>query len=323
MIFKTIIIKVIGRSIYLEGYNVFINKIILSVEEKLGKGYEVKTERILKNNSFAYQSLLICKEDMENDNCRISPAIRMDNWYELYKEGFCIEHIVDEILNIYNKGMEDAKSIKGLCETGDNVASHIFFKLVNAGQNVEILDNSPHIIFEDLAVTFHYMCSNDGRMLQSFRVTKKIAAEWSMSTKDLMGYAMKNAPVLFPEKFMNLQSVVNNMCNEKMEFESEIYASGEEEIPMYVLTNESGFNGASVILYSKFLDKLAERYNSNLYILPSSIHEVILIPQSEHNDSESLKELVREVNENHVDVIERLSNNIYLYDISDKTIRMC
>lgn len=315
------LIIILGRGIKLEEYNVFINKIIIGVEEKLGKGYEVKTERILKNNSCEYQSLLICNVGSGNEECRVSPAIRMDCWYDLYKEGFCMERIIDEILAAYDKGIKEAETIKGMCCDGENIASHIFFKVINASRNTEILNNSPHVLFEDLAVTFHYMCSNDGSMLQSFRVTEKIAKEWGMSADDLMGYAMKNAPVMFPEKFMNMESVVNDLCMVRGESECDD-SSSKIEIPMYVLTNESGFNGASAILYSKNLEKLAERYNSNLYILPSSIHEVILLPQCEYDDIKGLRELVKEVNENHVELIERLSDNVYLYNAKKKKIQI-
>ena len=166
------------------------------------------------------------------------------------------------------------------------------------------------------------MCSNDGTMLQSFRITDSIASDWGLDRDELYDFAVKNTPVLFPEKFMALKSILLNMNKGESIFEEEVESVSGIDIPMYVLTNETGFNGASVILYSSYMRKLAERFECSLYILPSSIHEVILIPASCGVDCGKLRELVEDVNVKHVDAAERLSDNVYIYSLDEDSIHI-
>lgn len=306
----------------MKDYNTFLDEVVRGIEERLGDRYKVRVERILRNNACEYQSIVINEQNDNTSDCKISPAIHMDYWYDKYIDGIDIENIVSEVIEIYEVGKNETKGVGQLADAKNNVASHIYFRIVNAAQNVELLTGSPHVRIEDLAVTFHYMCSNDGTLLQSFRITDKIAAEWELTREELYDFAVKNTPVLFPEKFMAMKSILLNMDKCETVFEDEVESVCDLDIPMYVLTNETGFNGASVILYSSYIRKLAERFESSLYILPSSIHEVILIPASCGVDCGKLRELVEEVNVKHVDAAERLSDNVYIYSLDEDSIRI-
>lgn len=101
----------------------------------------------------------------------------------------------------------------------------------------------------------------------------------------------------------------------------EMFLNFEEEIPMYVITNDKGVNGATSILYKDELQKLSDKTNSDLYILPSSIHEVIAIPASMGEPNE-LAKMVKEVNFNEVQLDERLSNQVYHYNKKTKELTL-
>lgn len=306
----------------MKDFNNFLDEVVHGIKDRLGERYKVRVERILKNNSCAYQGILISSPDDSIHDCEVSPAIHMDYWYDMYNNGMEIEEIMNEVIELYEVGKSEAKGVELLSDAKNNVASHIFFRIVNAAGNIELLTSSPHVRIEDLAVTFHYMCSNDGAMMQSFRITDKIAADWELTRDELYDYAVKNTPVLFPEKFLSLKSILLNLDKGSTVFENEVASAADEDIPMFVLTNETGFNGATVILYSSYIKKLAQWYDCRLYILPSSIHEVILIPESCGVDSAQLKGLVEDVNRKHVDVAERLSDNIYVYSPEDDSIHL-
>ena len=89
------------------------------------------------------------------------------------------------------------------------------------------------------------------------------------------------------------------------------------EIPpeqtMWVISNEKGINGAASMLYENELHELAESLESDLYILPSSVHEVIAV-SSDMGSPEMLAQMVVEVNMQEVSLDERLSNQVYHYD---------
>jgi len=304
-------------------FNDFLGDVINIIKERLGEEYTVNTEKILKNNECEFVSILIDRDDNDAKVGKVTPAIYMEQWYELYCDGCSIEDVVTEIIGVYEASLEDVKGFESINEDKENIASHIFFRIINAGNNKRLLEESPHVIFEDLAMTFHYMCSNDGKMLQSFRITNSLAESWKLKKQELYSYAMMNTPILFPEKFMSLKSIILKHNEEMVTFDEEVEYGIDNEIPMYVLTNETGFNGASAMLYSSYIKKMAEKFGCDIYILPSSIHEVILLPINKGMEVEELENLVKEVNENHVEPIERLSDNVYVYSRENDNIIMC
>ena len=107
------------------------------------------------------------------------------------------------------------------------------------------------------------------------------------------------------------EDVMGNIC-----------PKSEDEVMMYVITNEQGINGATVMLYQEEFQQLAAKLGGKLYILPSSIHELILIPFEEDVDEVKLAQLVQEVNQNQVPLEEVLSNHIYLYDSETRTFEV-
>jgi len=304
-------------------FNEFLDEVVKDINYRLGSDYNINIERILKNNACEFVSILIDRHQDEEKGAKVTPAIYMEKWYEMYCEGYLMDDIVQEIIGVYEASLEEIKGFEEIKSDKENIASHIFFRVINADANKSILSQSPHVLFEDLAITFHYMCSNDGKMLQSFRITDTIAMSWNIDKQELYDYAMMNTPVLFPEKFMSLKNIVLEHNHEIASFEEEVDEVIDYDIPMYVLTNETGFNGASAMLYSVYLRRLAEKFESDIYVLPSSIHEVILLPDKGKMSVLELGSLVKEVNEKHVEATERLSDNVYRYSREQDDIVMC
>lgn len=88
----------------------------------------------------------------------------------------------------------------------------------------------------------------------------------------------------------------------------------EQKIGVYMLTNDTGINGAFCLLYDDVIKNFAKEQNWNVYILPSSVHELMLVPEQEDTALEFLAELVVEANQTAVGLIDLLSDNIYYYD---------
>ena len=88
----------------------------------------------------------------------------------------------------------------------------------------------------------------------------------------------------------------------------------EDAVEMYVLTNKQKMNGASCILYEHILNDFANQKNKDIYILPSSVHEVILVPVAEDIDRTELSRMVRDVNRNELEEGDVLSDRVYYYD---------
>lgn len=133
---------------------------------------------------------------------------------------------------------------------------------------------------------------------------------WGISKDQMMKDARENTEKIFPPVMRKIQSVLP------------IHII-EEEIPLFVMSNGDYMNGASVILYKDVLRDFAKYMEHDLYILPSSIHEVILLLDDEYvQSSEELREMVRETNRMVVDQEEVLSDHIYHYDREKDEIRI-
>ena len=195
------------------------------------------------------------------------------------------------------------------------------FKLINYEQNKNLLQKIPHIKILDLAIIFNCLVDADETGNATILIYNQHLSLWNITKDDLYHLAMKNTPALLTYELRDMSDVLIELmagvpCNSmKEEF--------EYMVPMYVLSNKSKLNGSGCIFYHNLLHNLCEKLECDLYILPSSIHEVILLLDDEYvQSSEELREMVRETNRMVVDQEEVLSDHIYHYDREKDEIRI-
>ncbi len=99
-----------------------------------------------------------------------------------------------------------------------------------------------------------------------------------------------------------------------------ITVQGEDDLPMYVLTNKEKRFGATAMLYSERMKELAERFGCDPLILPSSVHEVLLLPDDHCQEYTFYRQMVSEVNRTQVEAEEVLSYNLYRYSRTNAEI---
>ena len=139
---------------------------------------------------------------------------------------------------------------------------------------------------------------------------------WGITKEKLCEAARKNTPELFPPEFAGMEEILGEAFRER---------EGEEEdrLPMYVLTNRERRFGAVNILYDGVLAEIAEKLQDDLYILPSSVHECIIVPRCVSSSQEELEEMVRSINCTQVLPEEVLSDHVYCYERGEHRLRMC
>lgn len=94
--------------------------------------------------------------------------------------------------------------------------------------------------------------------------------------------------------------------------------TNEEKIDMIVVSNELGINGAAVVLYDGVMEQIANEYDSDLYLLPSSIHEMIVVPCGDEDLYNTFSSMVNSINQGYVDEDEVLSDRVYIYRKEEK-----
>ena len=247
------------------------------------------------------------------DKCKkFSPIVYINDMYEKYLSGVELEKILTDIGDIMEKEYEQTPVIsveRLMKDAGENIV----FQLVNTEQNTSLLERLPHRTFMDLSIIYRLIVSADKDGMSSVKISNEIAAKLEMNEEQLFKCAAENTRRLFPPVIRSMNDIMKELFA-RDGMPQEIAEMMIAEItPMWVISNEKGINGAASMLYEDKLHELAETLGSDLYILPSSIHEVIAI-SSDMGSPEMLAQIVSEVNMQKVSLNERLSNQVYHYD---------
>lgn len=186
----------------------------------------------------------------------------------------------------------------------------IIFRFINTEYYEEFLNYVPHREFHDLSIVY-YELGQDKR--RATLITNQAADEQDLSEQELYELAMKNTKEWSSPTVKKMSALLK-------EFDEEIKDESPEEQEIYIITNEYNQFGAVSILYEDTLDKVAQIAGTDLYLLPSSEHEFLAITVNGQWPLDELQRLVYHVNMTQVDPKERLSNQVYHYDMTTKEI---
>lgn len=249
-----------------------------------------------------------------NGEKAVSPTIYINDMYDHYT--LCndlqeaIQSGADRMVEAFKKCPE-VPAI-GFAEAKDNIV----FQLVNTEQNREMLAEVPHREFQDLSIIYRWVVKVDAEGIQSTVVKNGLAEQFGVNEEQLFKLAAENTRRIFPPCIKSMNEVLLEMF-EKDGMPREIAEMMLGEMPagrmMYVISNDRGINGAISMLYEDKLHSLAMELENDLYILPSSVHEVIAV-SVDMGEPYELAQMVSEINMDQVALEERLSNQVYHYD---------
>ncbi|MCR5272248.1 MAG: DUF5688 family protein [Lachnospiraceae bacterium] len=299
-------------------YEEFKNKLVCDVSERLDSSINVTLKQITKNNGTKFDALLICEEGRN-----IAPTIYIQSFFEEYQKDLDMENTVNQILDIYRTSMPNANMNIDVFVSYEKCKDLIVYKVINQKDNEELLQSIPHYDFLDLSVVYEIMAD---KFLQSVTNTYKhencegyvlissyMLNMWNITEEELREQAIKNTPLLRPHSFRNILEVLGIPAFEDTE---------DDKPKMYILTNKSGIHGASAMLYSNVLRDISDELQSNLFIIPSSIHEIIIISENENIDSDDMNSFISYVNSTNLEPEEILSDHMYYYNRSTNRIVM-
>lgn len=282
--------------------------------EKYGRDVKIDIHETVKNNGAIYNAVAIMEKE-----CNISPNVRLDDFYQNFLQGSSMEEIVKEIIEIYEAGKREKIDISFFTDFSE-AKHHILFKVIGYDKNKSRLQKIPHIKFLDLALTFYFYMN-----LQEFptgnasiQIENEHLKLWKVDEGTLFDLAMKNTIEQMPIRFSSVYDVILNMMSREgicMNKNNEEEFRGQSmDAPMYVLSNRKNYFGASVIYYPGVLQKISRQMNKDLIVLPSSIHEVILIPVNGNENYEEINRMISDINREEVAGEEVLSEHLYYYD---------
>ncbi|MDD2960212.1 MAG: DUF5688 family protein [Lachnospiraceae bacterium] len=301
-------------------YEEFLEQVKVRIKKKIGKEVRICIYPVIKNNSIVLDGLSIL-QDGEN----ISPAIYLNAFYREYTSGESLEHIIDKILCCYESGRKLHKIDTSFYTDFEKVRGKLVCRLINFEKNEKLLKEIPYHRFLNLAVVYYYLMDESEIGSATILVHNDHLKTWGVSADELKEIAVENTPKLLPWDFLSMSEMIHAMLvSEKKERKKdagdclrENMLEGLEELqpqlPLYILSNKEKNYGAVCMIYDRILESIADKLQDDYYILPSSVHECMIIPVCMDNDEEGLLEMVREINETQVEPEEILADSIYRY----------
>ena len=271
------------------------------------KGAKLYENNVVKNN--VTKLGIVIKKANEN----ISPTFYIDDLYDMYLENNSTDKVVDYIEKVVNENRPQTTIINKM----NNVYENVLPRLVNRKTNYQLLSDCPHRDFLDMAIVYYIEerdINNNGIM--AIKVTNDLLQLKNLSEEKLYKHAIQNLKKKEQYKILGMSNqMIELMTNKKInqniddiDFYNEIFV---------VLSNIVGLNGCRQILNNDLLKTIADKIKNDFYVLPSSIHEVLITPTNlvgtNKNDIESLKQMVTEINEEKVGIEEQLTDNVYVY----------
>lgn len=291
-------------------YKEFVELVRRNVESKLQEnGQEIKLK--LFETTKTNDQIVVGISFYEEGN-NIAPTIYLESYYEEYQKGISLKEITDAVVELYKKARItnfDIESIENM--DFEKLKDMIAFRLINYNYNQEFLQGIPHIRMDSLAIYLEIIISVNEAGKASLVIRNEMLEAWAKTVEELYDLALVNTKRLFPVELASMGVMLQELGGEIPECPVE----SEDMNNLLVLSNTIRNNGASSILYPEVVESIRAILDE-FYILPSSISEVILVPQEGANPL-MLGKMVRKVNQEAVAENELLGDCIYVAEIEE------
>ena len=278
--------------------------------------YKASINHVVKNNSVELDG--IC---LHRAGDTLSPTVYLNHFYEEYLEGRPLHSILSEIAATLSSEVPELEVNTSLYDNYDAIRHQIIFRLVNYERNEELLTSCPYLPFCDLAITFRWLVHSDSSGIASALITNKEMELWNITLEELYQTASINTRRLFPATIQPIQQLLSEYLDKDADIQ-ELLDQTPDELQLFILSNEPRINGSTSMIYDGILADFAKKIKKDLYILPSSIHEVLLLPDEEDISYDELSQMVAQINASEVLPQDRLSNQIYRYSRRSDSIEI-
>nr|WP_288722575.1 DUF5688 family protein [uncultured Sellimonas sp.] len=293
-------------------YQSFLAEVKESIKKKLYGKVDVQDFHAVKNNGEMRRGFLF-----QSYNGNISPVIYMEDYFRRYNEGEEIEEIIEELEIFYDHVKKVPDPVMEAEKLSDfrEMKNRIVFRLVNRERNTDLLREVPSYSFQDLAVIFYVLFDARKYHAISMLITREHLKKWGIQEEDIWQYAKVNTPRLLPPEIKDIHEMLKEFLTPQEVKKDERFRGN-----LFVLTNIQRNYGASVVIYPGVLEKISDIWKESFYILPSSVHEMILVPESKSPSAGALKEAVYSINRTDVAKEEWLSDRVYYFQREKKEV---
>ena len=307
----------------------FVKMIKEELAEYYGEKAKVEHHQVYKNNGVLLQGVCVLLKDRN-----IAPTIYLNEYYKEYEEKENKEEIIEKICYIIEQNQLKNSFNVGFFLNYESLKKYLVYRIINKERNKELLKKVPYRQIQDLAVVCHCLIENEEIGTGSILIHHHHLENWKIKEEQLFSDTSANSPLLEPCKVHKMSQLVKEILEESVEHKVEeicreypqdkdklventlnymVEEMEEGQLPMYVLTNSRRYYGAASLVYDEVMENIAKLFNNDYYILPSSVHELILLEKTEDIQPQELNEMIMEVNRTQVDEEEWLGDHAYFY----------
>ncbi len=301
-------------------YQTFLQKITKGISEYYGADYKVALNRVKKNNGAIY-----CGITIQCADSNVSPTVYMEEMYREYLDGETLSGILQKTIQIYEKHKIEGNVDMQFLLDYEQAKDRVVYRLIHYENNRALLEELPHIKFLDMAVVFYCQMNHEALGDATILLKHELCCEWGVQKEELLRRAQENTPLLLPAVLKDMRELLQEWQgrpNESGEARKTDPKPDGEYPPVSVLSNKKRLFGAACMLYPGVLRDLARKLGRNIYILPSSVHELLLVTDDTGFDGADLTEMVYTVNRTQLEWEEVLSDSIYYYDREKDTLQI-
>lgn len=307
----------------------FCQKVKRSLAADIEEGIKVSVKEITKNNGVILHSITVSKTGMN-----ISPNIYLDGLYDAYESGETFRWVMNEVRKTYEESKLESDIDMSFFMDYEKMKERVVYKVIGCERNKELLRQIPHIVFLDMALVFYCHVPQTELECATILIYNSHLKMWGISKERLYWDAQRNTQNLLPPRILSMEEVMRGIFagNIMEAADGEEKAADGEEKPagsmeavesgkMYVMGNEKKLFGAAAMFYQGVLEEFCEKKQKSFYVLPSSVHEVILVPDDGMQKGEELWKMVCEINATQVEPEEVLTDSVYYFSRKCKKIK--
>lgn len=265
----------------------------------------------LKNNGTKRTGLTISQKETN-----ISPTIYLEEYYRQYENGWTLDEITESLTRLYHEVRFEHSWEVNQVQDFNLAKTKVAYKVIHYEKNSDLLKDLPHVPYLDLAIVFYLLLETTEKGAATILITNEMLHYWDISLEHLYQIALENTPNILHAEFKPMRVVIQELMHKPL-CEADL-----EDNCMYVLSNHHRHFGAACMLYTRVLEDIGNQLNEDYYILPSSIHEVIILPVSCTMGQEEINEMIVEINETQVSEEDVLSDHAYYYSRANNRLLM-
>lgn len=297
-------------------YNEFKKKVFDGIKDHLTdeyQDYDMRFQDIKKSNGRNYEALMI---GPKNAHVSMVPALNISEAFSHYENGMAFEDVMNMLADTRMNSSLPEFNKEDMFDY-DKIKVKIFPRLINTATNKEYLMDKPHRDMEDLSVIYAARFIEDEHGFAEAVITDDIAKMWGVDVNELNSRAMDNLSERQPF-FKNIETMI---FGQDEDLEIEDMNLDEYYTPFFVLTNQQKTKGAVMSINPKIMNRITAKLGE-VYIVPSSVDETLIVPKDAISNVHELAALVAEINTKDLRPEDRLSDNIYEYDAKTHALKI-